>query len=158
VSHGGVFLLGEKELHLLDRNQPQALAPAGRDVRAAFVAVGSAYFLELWSCQPSSACESGGQLLLANRFQQVADRMRLERIHGVFVERGREDDGRRLGERVQVASHFDAIHSRHPDIEQHDVGCQLIRPRESFLAVHGLAGDFRFRYFREQALQSLARR
>src|SRR5579864_1943886 len=89
MAHGRVFLVGEEVLHLLDRDQPQAVAAARRDVTAARAGRGKG--LELRAGEPSGAAQRCGELLLAHRLEQVADRLRLEGFDRVLIVSGGED-------------------------------------------------------------------
>src|SRR5262249_13352654 len=73
VTHGGVFLVGEEVLHLLHGYQAQPVAPARGDVTAARAGRGER--LQLRAGETTGAGEGGSELLLAHRFQQVADGM-----------------------------------------------------------------------------------
>jgi hypothetical protein len=57
-----------------------------------------------------------------------------------------------------VAGHLQAIESGHADIQQHDVGVQLIGHLQGLLAVTGLADHAEARDFRQQLAQAAARR
>ena len=70
------------------------------------------------------------ELLLAHGLEQVADGLGLEGLDRVLVVGGREDHRGRILEHVEVARDLDAVHARHADVEQHDVGIELAhRPR-----------------------------
>jgi hypothetical protein len=99
----------------------------------------------VWCEERVAACdgsngvgELGGRCVL----EHEATGARRERLEDVFVEvegRQHEDTGGVLAPRDQSARGLDAVHARHPDIHDHDVGLELSRPGEGLLAVGSLA-------------------
>jgi hypothetical protein len=51
---------------------------------------------------------------------------------------GHHDDARRRRQLVQTRQHFDAIHARHPDIEQHQIEGLDFQRLQAFQAIAGL--------------------
>ena len=159
VPHRRVLLLGEKILHVLDRNEPQPFAMARGDVGTALLAAGGRRdLLQLWPGEPSGVLERGGELFLADRLQQIADRLRLESVDRIFIERRREDDGRRLREQRSDAARprcrpFPACAHR---AVRHRVRARW--PACSACSRDGLADDFASGDLDQQAPQPLARR
>src|ERR687897_487280 len=65
------------------------------------------------------------QSLAAYRLQDISNGARVECLYCVAVIRGRENDAGRPFQRVQVMRRFDAVQTRHADVEQDDVGIEL---------------------------------
>ncbi len=71
---------------------------------------------------------------------RVVDRAGLERLNGVLIEGGNNDDDRkRVG--AELAHHFEAAHHGHLEIEEDEVGFESRDFLERVAAVLGLAGD-----------------
>src|SRR5205807_3844908 len=64
MPHRRVLLLGEEELHVLDRNEPQAVAMPSRDVRAPRTRACRRQLLQLRTGQAPGMQQRGGQLFL----------------------------------------------------------------------------------------------
>ena len=74
-----------------------------------------------------------------DRLQQVVDRLQLERIDRVLVERRAEDDrGPRPAKRRR---HFESAAAGHLNVEQHQIGRELGDALDRLHAVFGLADD-----------------
>ena len=105
--------------------------------------------------------QRGGQALGAHRLEQIVERVQLERVHGVAVVRGDEDDARRLLQAGEMARHLEAAHARHLDVEQEHLRAarrqQLDRLHAVARLAHHLRRQLRSDVF-EQGLQALARR
>jgi hypothetical protein len=154
VPHGGVFLVGEEVLHLLQRDQAQPVAPPCGDVTAARAGRGEC--LQLRTGEAAGTGEGGGELLLAHRFQQVADGVRVEGFDRVLIVGGGEDHRRRLLQHVQVARGLEPVHAGHAHIEQHHIGREVVGVAERLGAVGGLADHLDVTDLGEQAAQPLA--
>ena len=81
------------------------------------------------------------QPLHAHRLHQVVDGVDLERLHRVLVERRGEDHHRRMRELEQVARELDAVHVRHVDVGQHEIGGRALQQIERLATVLRLADD-----------------
>ena len=78
--------------------------------------------------------------LLAERLEQVIDRVHLERLDGVLLEGGDEDDSR--GQcRARQFQHFKPVQLRHLDVEEHQVGPQFGDRLDRFEAVGAFADN-----------------
>jgi hypothetical protein len=64
------------------------------------------------------------QAILFHRFEQVVDGVGFEGFERVVGKRGSENDRRRFVELGDMPRRLDAVHARHADIEQHDIGLQ----------------------------------
>ena len=109
-----------------ERNQPQLFAEPRADLFAPMLDARRLRDLH----QPArrnarSVPQRMRELFLAHRLEQVADGFGLERFDGVLIVGGREDHGRRIFQRVDVARDLDAGQAGHAHVEQHDVGTQL---------------------------------
>jgi len=62
-----------------------------------------------------------------------------EGLESVLVVGRHEDDGRGIVPLCQMTRHLDAVHVRHVDVEQHDVGIQPVDLLKSVDATAGLA-------------------
>jgi hypothetical protein len=105
-----------------------------------------------------SVAQSMREFFFAYRLQQVPDGFGLERLHGVLIVCGGEDDGRRIFQRVDVPRDLDAGEAGHAHIEQHHVGTQLAAGSQRLFAVVGFADDFAVVDFGQQPPQPFARR
>ncbi len=85
--------------------------------------------------------ERRGQPLQPDGLQQVVDRVHLEGLERVGVERGGEDDRRRLGHAGDVARRLHPVHLRHADVEQHDVDLLAVEHLEHLATVPRLVDD-----------------
>jgi hypothetical protein len=94
---------------------------------------------------------------LIHRLHQVVDGVDLERLDGVLVEGGHEDDVRRGLVLHHAARHLEAVEPRHLDVEEHDVRLQPFDGRQRFDAVAGLADDFDAADLAEQVAELVAR-
>src|SRR3569833_3547022 len=136
MPHRRVFLLGEEKLHLFQRNQSQSLAVPDGNVRACF-----SDLLKQGLGEPARMSECGGELLLTDGLQEIAYRLRVERLHRVFVERSCEDDRWWLIQRVQVLRGLDAVDTGHSYIQQHDVRGERSGSQHCFFPCDCLTDD-----------------
>jgi hypothetical protein len=74
------------------------------------------------------------------------------------VKTGSENDRRRFVELGDMPRRLDAVHARHADIEQHDIGLQALRHAERFQPVDRLADQLVLFQFANHARQAIARR
>ena len=110
--------------------------------------------------------ERGLELLVAERLEQVGDRVRVERAQRVLVVRGHEDDfGHRHRRPVahERGEHAEAVELRHLDVEEHQLhGSAGLRGRaqdiERFGAARAAAGELHPVVARQQPPQPLASR
>ena len=91
--------------------------------------------------QPRHLLQRGEQPLHAHRLHQVVDRVDVECLQRVLVERRGEDDDRRLRQLEQVARELDAVHVGHVDVGQHEVGGHRVQKFDRLAAVRRLADD-----------------
>ncbi len=122
MPHRRVFLLGKKELHFLERNEPQAFTMPRRNMGAPLARSGRGQLLQLRPRQPARLSQRRGELLLADGLQEVADRLRVECVDRILVVCRGKNDRRRFLERIQVPRGLDTVHSRHAHVEQYDIG------------------------------------
>ena len=156
--HRHVLLVGEEIVDVRDRNQPQLFAEARADLVAPVLDARRLRDLhEPARRNARRVPQRVRELLLAHGLEQVADRLGLECFDGVLVVGGREDHGRRIFERVDVARDLDAGKARHAHVEQHHVRAQLAAAAQRFLAVAGLGDDFAVFDLGEQPAQPFAR-
>jgi hypothetical protein len=82
------------------------------------------------------------QPLGAHRLQQVIHRIQLECLAGVGIVGRTENDRGGMLEFLQVLRALDAVHRRHADVEQDDVGSGLLDLLHCVETVVGLTDDF----------------
>jgi hypothetical protein len=70
--------------------------------------------------------------LLAERLQEVVHGVGLKRLYSVFVKGGRKDDGRRVFDEFE---HFESIDLWHLDVEENEIGMELLNGLQTFEAV-----------------------
>ena len=97
--------------------------------------------LQQGSGEPARLSQCRGELLLADGFQEITHCLRVERLHGVFVERGCEDDRWWLLQHVQVLRGLDAVDAGHSYIQQHDVWGELGGSHHSLFPCDCLTDD-----------------
>jgi len=85
--------------------------------------------------------ESALQALPPDRFQYIADGPCIEGVDRVFIVCGSEHHGGRLLHGIEMMRGFDALHARHADVEQHDVGPQAGGEVQRFVTVGRFADD-----------------
>jgi hypothetical protein len=80
------------------------------------------------------------EVVCGHVLEQEAGRPRAQRVDDVLVEVVRRQDQHagRVAELVQPARRLDAVHARHPDVHEDDVGPQRPHLRQRDLAVGGL--------------------
>ena len=113
---------------------------------------------------------SAGESLLESRFierlQQEIQCVDLECLEGMIVMRGDEDDRRCLaavrcrGRRVAALERLDdieAVHVRHLDVEEDEIGILVVDGAERFGSVGALGDDFDVVVLGEQSAHALAR-
>jgi hypothetical protein len=93
--------------------------------------------------------------VLIHRLQQVIEGVNLECPDCILIVSGHEDDGR-LVRFSQSRYHFEAIETRHLDVEQHHVGCMLANGLHCLFAVRTCGDYFRIRLGLEQPHEALA--
>ena len=76
-----------------------------------------------------------------DRLEQVVDRVDLERLDGMLIIRGDEDDVRRRARVEHPARDLEAGQPRHLHVEEHEVGLQAVDGRQRFHAVARLSDD-----------------
>src|SRR5690606_31061607 len=103
------------------------------------------------------ALDGGAQPFETDRLEQGVDRIRIERGQGMFVVCGAEDDGRCMFERCEVVRRLEAVHSRHADIQQQNVGAQAFDQFDRFAAIACFGNHFDRADLTQQVDQSLAR-
>ena len=89
----------------------------------------------------ASAVQRPGEALTVHGLHQIVDRRHVKGCNREIVECGDEDHGRiqvGLGER---SSHLDPVHSRHGDVEQHEIGLHRLGDPERRLAVRSRADE-----------------
>ena len=129
MPHGDVFLVRFEVANVLHRNQLQLVAHAhGHVLPRRQRLLGRAQPMQLRSAETRRVLQCFLEPLATHRLQQVAHGLRFECLERVLVVRRREHDRRRVLERAEMACDFDACHSRHADVEQHDGRVQLARP------------------------------
>ena len=92
-----------------------------------------------------------------DRLQQVVDRVDLERLDRVLIERGDEDDVRRRALVEHPPRHLEAGQPRHLHVEKHHVGLQPVDRRQRLDAVASLSDDLDAADLSEQVAQLVAR-
>jgi len=75
--------------------------------------------------------------MLANRFEQVGDGLHAERLDGVVVVSGAEDQGGRIRQLAQAAGSLHPVHARHSDVQQQNVRLKVRHLFQRAVAVHG---------------------
>ena len=157
--HADVFLVGLAVVDVLQRDQLQLAVRHRAEVLAARLHVRRRRDLgERAGREPGGLFERAREAFAAHRFQHVADRACLEGVDRVLVVRGREHDGRRRIEPVQVLRGLDAVDSRHADVQQYDVRLRLGGEPDGLLAVRGLGDHLVLVEVVDQLLQAVARR
>jgi hypothetical protein len=101
----------------------------------------------------ASALDRHLQPRLIHRFQQIVDRVDLERFDGVLVVGGDEDDLRRGVPVEQAARDLEAGQARHLHVEEHHVGLQPLNRRQRFDAVPGVADDLDTTHLSQQVAE-----
>ena len=91
-----------------------------------------------------------------DRLQQVVDRVDLERLDGVLIVRGDEDDLRRRVVAEHPPRDLEAGEPRHLDVQEHDVGLQLVDRGQRLDTVAGLADHLDAADLIEQVAQLVA--
>jgi hypothetical protein len=95
---------------------------------------------------------------MAHRFEQVAERLRLEGGEGVLVVRRHEDHRGGFLQRAHVPRRLDAVHAGHADVEQYHVRNQPRAGGERLRAIAGFPHHRHVLHRGEHAGESLARR
>ena len=90
----------------------------------------------------ADALDALGEALGIDRLQQVIDGARVERGERVLLVRGDEYDPRRLAD---LERRIETRPSRHPDVEECDIGRELRRQRHGLVAVRRFADDLEIR-------------
>ena len=103
------------------------------------------------------ALDGGRETIALDRFQQVIDRVQLERLDGKVVMRGDERDRRRRAG-LEEPRHIEAAGFGHVQIEEGEIGPPRLDQVDRLLAVAGLADDLDVRKRLEQVDQEPARR
>ena len=85
-------------------------------------------------------CSAASSRSRRTGFQQIVDRLHLERLQRMLLVGGNEDDARRIVHAQQMPRGFQAIHAGHVDVEEQDVGAVTDRG-ERVLTVLGLGDD-----------------
>ncbi len=158
VSHRDVLLIGLEVAHLLDRHQLDPAPRAGADVGAGLAL---ALLLrergELCAVRARRAGERVLEIPGSHRLQQIADRLHVERLDRVLLERGAEDHRRRGLELRQVSGGLQAVHAGHANVHQHDVRHVLLGEADRLHAVGGLPGEIVAVQTLDEPSQAIAR-
>ena len=113
-----VLLVCPETRNVLDRDYAQLAVDLRADVCALrFELRRRGHLTEHAGGKPRGVLQCGLQARAAYGFEHVTDCARLERFDGVLVVGGREYDGRRTVERIEVLRNLDTVHARHADIE-----------------------------------------
>ena len=104
------------------------------------------------------ALDGAGQAVLLNWLQDIIDGVHFEGLHGVIVERRREDDLRKFSFAVhQLLDHAEAVEARHLHVEKYEVRRMFLDEGEGFDAVFSLADEMHVGETFQQVSQFVAR-
>ena len=106
---------------------------------------------------PARALDRLLQALRLDRLQQVVDRVHLERLDRVLVERGHEDDVACQLPLDQPARHLEARQPGHLHVQEHHVGLQALDGSQRLEAVGRLPHHLDVAELAEQEAQLVAR-
>ena len=93
---------------------------------------------------------------LVERLEEEVERVNLERADRVRVVRGHEDDGRHVVA-VEVLDDVEAVHARHLDVEEDEVGLLALDHLDGARAVGAGADDFDVGLLGEQGGDAVTR-
>ncbi len=159
------FVLGKEVRDARHVEHGRAFAGARRDTLE--LAAGRQFFRELprqrthvgrgrrrRAAESFELVERLRQALRLHGLQQVVDRVHRERFKRVAVVRRREDDG---DVAIELCDQFEAGHSRHLDVEEHDVDLRVSQRGEGLFRIAGTSSDDNAASLREEAAQPLHR-
>src|SRR5258705_12557629 len=105
--------------------------------------------------QPLGAPQRGRQLGVAERLQQIVERVHAKRLEREFFVRGDKDDRRHpLG--ADRADHTEPVDLRHLHVEQDEVGLERFDRLDRRLAVGAVTNGFELRILADQLAQPCA--
>src|SRR4030095_7819768 len=108
--------------------------------------------------RPLGPEQRAAQPFALDRLQQIVGHRTVERLSGILVECGDKDHKRRVGSLGNCLDHVEPVAVAHLDVEQYEVGPELIDLRQRLGAAGGLANLFGLRNGLEQQLQALPRK
>ena len=92
-----------------------------------------------------------------DRLQQIVHRVHLERLDGMPVEGGDEDDVRRSAVLDEPVRHLEAVEAGHLDVEEQDVRRQALDDADRLEAVAGLRDHLDVAHLLEHVTQLFPR-
>ncbi len=103
------------------------------------------------------ALDRAGEATPFDRFKNVVDGVHFKCLHGVIVERGRENNLRKLSFAIhQPLDYAETIESRHLHIEENKVRRMFLDEREGFDSIFPLANQMHFGKLLQQVRQFIA--
>jgi len=152
VVHHDILFFGLKVANVLHGNQPQTAAQARAQMAARLAAVAG----QRRGAHSRRLVDGLGQALAPHRFDQIIDGGGLKGLQRTVVV-GRAKHHRRA--RLlpgQMTGDFHAIHHRHRDVQQDQIGMQLVGQLQRLAAVSGFASHADAGHLREHLSQPLA--
>ena len=95
---------------------------------------------QLFDAVASGAVDGIAQSLIVDRLQQVVEGIGLEGPQCKLVVSGDEDDFRHIAT-GQSSQHIEAVHARHLDIQEHEVGRVFTNGRQRLTSITGIPAN-----------------
>ena len=123
MQHLHILLLGMECDYARDRYEPYFAGQGHRNIEAdTKVRVLLQEVSEAHARDASRMLQRPEQSLAPHGLQQIIDGVSFESRYRILIVGRRKNNRRRHIEATQVISNFDAVHGRHANIQQHDVG------------------------------------
>ncbi len=157
MMNANVFLVSAKVQDILYRDELEFVTRAyGNVLSSRILALGLRNIVELRGRKTTRLAQGFFEPLFSNRLQEIADSLRIERLHRILVVRGREDYGGWRGEGREMTGSLDSTHARHSDIQKHDRRLKLFDSTQRFETGPALGEDEGVRQFPDKTIKALA--